>query len=245
MDKFLVTLIVASKDPPLGQLIRCISSFASLKYAHKMQLLLVESGEKPDLPSALFLFFADVQRLLVPPDGVYAAYNSGIFSAEGKYLLFFGVDDLALPSMDRVLEKLETSSEHYSLFAASCYMQSSGISMPSTRRVSLLFANWCHQGIFYCRQYLLHHPYNVRYKMQADHALNISIASNRQLKIGVSGDLVAFFSAGGISSTLPDLIFRQELSSIAKTSYGRHWGWFVRVKQIIVDLLLGPPVSRF
>lgn len=245
MDKYLVSLVIASKDPDPLCLIRCISSFAALKYSQKIQLIIVESGVSPEIPQGLLLAFAAVHRLHVHPEGVYAAYNKGAHISEGTYVLFFGIDDIALPGMDQIFRQLETSSHMYSLFAASCYMESHGLRNPSSKRVALLFSNWCHQGILYSRRHLPANPYNKRYKMQADHALNISISSNKENRIEISKILVAYFSAGGISSEVPDLIFRNDLPSIAKLSYGRFWGYAVRAKQIFASLLLGSPASRF
>jgi glycosyltransferase involved in cell wall biosynthesis len=244
MDKFLVTLVVASKDPPREALIRCLSSFNALNNIQRIQLVLVESGVKPNLSPDITNLFADVRRLLVPAEGVYAAYNSGIGIAEGKYLLFFGVDDIALPGMDIVLEKLDGATKPYCLFAASCYMQGRGIVSPSSLRHSLIFANWCHQGIFYSRHYLHNHRYDLRYRVHADHKANIEIVSNCQLRSGTSRDLIAYFSAGGVSSLTVDLAFRNDFPSIVNTAFGWHWGWLVRVKQMLIDLFLGPPVVR-
>lgn len=245
MDKYLLSLVIASKDPPAAPFALCLASFSALAHAHRIQLVLVESGEPATLDPSSVSGFADVRRLQVPPEGVYAAYNAGITAAEGSYLLFFGVDDIALPGMDSVIAHLAATTEPYHLYAAACYMQATGVQRPSNRRTSLIFANWCHQGIFYRRTHLLGHRYDVRYRMQADHRLNIDIVSNRALRFGVSQEMVAYFSAGGISSVRPDLVFRKDFPAIVATAYGRPWGWLVRAKQILIDLVLGKPEQRF
>ena len=244
-DKYLISLIVATKAPPPAALARCLASFAALKHVGLIQLVLVESGDPAKLEHDSLAPFASVKRMLIPAEGVYAAYNAGIDAANGTYLLFFGVDDIALPGMDSVIGHLDSFPNDYYLYAAACYMQATGIRRPSERRTSLIFANWCHQGIFYLRRNLLNNRYEVRYRMQADHKLNIDIIANRTLRIGVSQELVAYFSAGGISSVSPDLVFRRDFPSIVAHAYGRQWGWLVRAKQIMIDLLLGAPETRF
>ena len=245
MDKYLISLVVAAKNPPRAKFALCLASFSALKHAGRIQLILVESGEPSELSPDSLASFASVKRLLVPAEGIYAAYNSGIDEAEGTYLLFFGVDDIALPGMDKVIASLDGAPEIYHLFAAACYMQTTGVNRPSLRRTSLIFANWCHQGIFYLRKHLRDNRYKLRYRVQADHKLNIDIVSNPQLVIGVSQELVAYFSAGGASSVNPDLLFRKDFPTIVGEAYGRHWGWLVRAKQIVIDLLLGTPEKRF
>jgi glycosyltransferase involved in cell wall biosynthesis len=189
--------------------------------------------------------FGNVKRLQVPAEGVYSAYNAGISNSDGRYLLFFGVDDIALPGMDAVIAHLYEKPDAYVLYAGACYMQSRGVHRPSTKRTSLIFANWCHQGIFYKREYLASHHYEVRYRMQADHKMNIDIISNRSFSFGVSHEMVAYFSAGGVSSVSPDLVFRKNFSSIVSDAYGRHWGLFIILKQKLIDIILGSPEKRF
>lgn len=224
---------------------RCLASFSALEHAHRIQLVFVESGEPAYLEISSLARFADVKRLQVPAEGVYAAYNAGISASEGTYLLFFGCDDVALPGMDNIIAHLDSVFEPYHLYAAACYMQTTGVNSPSMRRTSLIFANWCHQGIFYLRAYLLEHRYETRYRIQADHKLNIDIVSNRTLRFEVSQEMVAYFSAGGVSSVNPDLVFRKDFPVIVAAAYGRPWGWLVRVKQMLANLLLGTPEKRF
>lgn len=245
MDKYLISVAIAAKEPPPALLELCLASFSALTHAPRIQVVLVESGESAQIDAARFARFANVKRVQVPPEGVYAAYNAAIDAAEGTYILFFGIDDIALPGMDKVIAILGASPEAYHLFAATCYMQSAGVHSPSTRRTSLVFANWCHQGIFYLRTHLLQNRYDIRYRMQADHKLNIDIVSNPALRFGISKEMVAYFSAGGVSSVKPDLVFRKDFSAIVAAAYGKPWGWLVRAKQILIDLLAGPPEKRF
>lgn len=245
MDKYLVSVIIASKDPPIALLELCLASFASLTNAQRMQLVIVQSGSIPPLQEAALSRFADVKVMEVPPQGIYAAYNAGINAADGTYLIFSGVDDIALPGMDVVIDHLAAVTAPYHLFAAACYMQSVGIAAPSKLRISLALRNWCHQGIFYSRHYLAEHPYETRYKAQADHRKNIEIVSNRRLRFGVSKELVAYFSAGGVSSLAPDLEFRRDFPSIVAHAYGLPFGIMVKIKQLLIDTILGDPARRF
>lgn len=245
MNNFLITVIIAAKDPPAPLLELCLASFSSLTNAHRLQLVIIQSGSFPEISKDSFARFGDVQVINVLPEGVYSAYNAGIRAATGTYLLFFGVDDIALPGMDFIIDQLDAATEQYHLFAAACYMQSVGVAEPSLRRSSLIFRNWCHQGIFYLRSYMLDHPYQTEYRVQADHKMNIDIVSNRALRFGVSKELVAYFSAGGVSSLRPDLRFRSDFPTLIAQAYGRHYGFLVKVKQLLIDALLGDPEHRF
>lgn len=245
MDKFLITVVIAAKDAPAALLELCLASFSALANAHRLQLVIVQSGSLPILQQDSVKRFAVVNVIEVLPEGVYSAYNAGIKAAEGTYVLFFGIDDIVLSGMDSVIDQLASASLPFHLFAAACYMQSVGLAEPSRRRTSLVFRNWCHQGIFYLRSYLLSHPYQIEYRAQADHKMNIDIVSNRSLRFGVTKELVAYFSAGGVSSLRPDLRFRKDFPMLVARAYGKHYGLLVKVKQLLIDTLLGDPEHRF
>ncbi len=241
-----ISVVIAAKSPPVEQFLLCLTSFAALANASKLQVIVVKSGDLPELPVGLISGFAEFKLVDVPPEGVYAAYNAGCDYAVGSYTLFFGADDIALPGMDSLLDQVLLKDDSYALVAAPCYMQSTGLAKPSRRRSSLIFANWCHQGLFYRTSYLKEHRYKGHlYRIQADHKMNIDIVSNCANRIFVSDVLVAYFCAGGVSSVRPDLQFRADFPSIVGQAYGRHWGWLVRLKQIAIDLVKGPPERRF
>ena len=245
MDKPILSVVIAAKEPPRELLMLCLTSFAALRHGPALDVVLVRSGSLPKLPEELTASFARFSVVEVPATGVYAAYNAGIPVAAGVHVLFFGVDDVALPGMDAVIDTLATNPGHFHLYAAACYMQSVGVAAPSRWRSSLVLRNWCHQGIFYLRSHLVEHPYHTPYRAQADHKMNIDIVANRSLRFGVSQELVAYFSAGGASSLRPDIAFRRDFPSIVARAYGRPLGATVKLKQVLIDLLLGDPEQRF
>lgn len=240
-----LSVVIAAKDPPAPQFQLCIASFAALANAGRLQIIVIKSGTLPELPQHLTSAFREFKVVELPPEGVYAAYNAGCDHANGTYTLFFGADDIALPGMDAVIDQVLSKDDSHQLVAAACYMQSAGMARPSARRSSLIFANWCHQGLFYRTAYLKNHRYDGRYRIQADHKMNIDIVANRANRVHISEQLVAYFCAGGVSSVRPDLQFRADFPAIVAAAYGRPWGWLVRLKQIAIDLLKGPPEKRF
>jgi hypothetical protein len=80
--------------------------------------------------------------------------------------------------------------------------------------------------------------------MQADHKLNIEIVASSTFRHIVDSTVVSYFSSGGISSTIPDLLFRKNMSNIVAEAYGPFWGYLVIFKQYIANLFLGAPTNR-
>lgn len=245
MDKPVLSVVIAAKDPKAEYIRLCLASFAALRHGPELEIVIVRSGGLPELPPGLTEAFARFTVVEVAPAGVYAAYNAGTQAATGTHVLFFGVDDVALPGMDLPIAILSAKPGHYHLYAAACYMQSVGVAEPSRWRASLAVRNWCHQGIFYLRSHLLQYPYQLEYRAQADHKMNIDIVCNRALRFGVSRELVAYFSAGGVSSTKPDMAFRRDFPGIVWRAYGWPFGILVKIKQLLIDAIRGNPESRF
>jgi len=240
---FLVTVILAVKDPKPRLLDLCINSFAALSNSNQIEFIVVASGDIPEILPSQQKNFGKYKYINVDPLGVYSAYNEGVKLSSGKYILFFGVDDIALPGMDKIINQLKHSNCH--MFACACFMQNIGISKPSKYNISLLFRNWCHQGIFYLKNILEDHPYKIEYIVQADHELNIYIASRNDLVIDKSSEVIAYFSSGGLTSQYRDLKFRKDFPALISQSFGIHYGLLISFKLFLVDIFLGRPETRF
>lgn len=240
----ILTVVIAAKDAPEHLLRCCLASFARLDHARDIEILIVNSGLFPADSRALAGAFGGFRTIDTPPRGVYAAFNAGVAEASGRYLLFFGVDDIALPGMDAAIDALLAAKSEFVLFAAATYMQGYGISAPSRVRSAILFRNWCQQSLFYAKAYLTARPFDVNYRIQADHKANIEILADRSLTVGRSQDVVAYFSDGGMSQTSYDVAFRRDLPRIAGETFGAVYRAAVTLKQRLADAVKGRPDGR-
>ena len=235
-----LTVVIAAKDPPPHLIRMCLSSFGRLSFAPNIQILIVASGNIPPFVTNFAASFSSLTVEYMPPEGVYAAYNYGITRAVAPFICFFGVDDIALPGFDDVLKDLEMYvSDPVALIAAQSYMQNIGISKPSRWRAGILFRNWCQQGLIYKREFLRGNCFNVEYVAQADHAINIRILADKSLRVVFRPELIAYFSAGGVSQVYHDFTFRDALPKIADSAFGLQYGLIVRAKQLLADLIKG------
>jgi len=244
MTKPALSVVIAAKNPNSHQLLRCIASFAALKQASKIEVLLALSGDSVQIPELLIQPLQNFGILELPANGVYPAYNAGAQAASGKYILFFGIDDIALPALDQVIEKLLCAPGDKHLIAAACHMQEKGIVTPSKWPPSLIFHNWCHQGLIYLRDYVANHSYDTKYKIRADHKMNIDIASNKNLAFVVEPSAISYFSSGGLSTTNVDRAFREDFPGIAAVSFGRSFGLIVALRQWLANIIHGDIASR-
>lgn len=228
-----LSVVVAVKQPKSEKLALCLSSFAALGNAASIEVIIVTSGEKIHLdPEAT----KRLKRIFVLPEesnGVYAAYNTGCLNATSKYIIFFGFDDIALPGMDELINSVKNADDSILMYAAPCVMEGRGIHAPSRGKLSLILRNWCHQGIIYRRDYLVSNPFNLRYRIRADHHTNIRIVSMRGRRYRIVSEPVAYFSYGGLSSIDTDIEFQSDLPKFAAQTFGVHAYLLVRLKHFL------------
>lgn len=246
MQEPFITIVIAAKSPPPEKLCLCITSITSQNSAKEIEAILVlPTGEtlpgKQNNLDRLHSF----RTVHTAPKGVYDAYNFGTKLGNGIYTMYLGADDLLLPDFEYAVQNLQSNNKTYELAAFSTYMQGKGFHAPMLPRFTILFRNWCHQGILYNTETAKKRPYNTKYKTQADHKLNIELLSDPKNKVFVNKTIVSYFSDGGISNTRPDTAFRQDLPKLARTRFGLLFSLLVSVKQKLANLAFGSPENRF
>jgi glycosyltransferase involved in cell wall biosynthesis len=224
----LLSVVLAARDSEPAQFEGCVAAFAGQRRAADLELVLIASGTVPAVPAALAARFAGVIRRDVPAEGIYAAYNAGIDAATGRFLLFFGTDDVALDELSAVLDVLEL--DEHDLAAAPCELEGYGIRRPRRWGPAIVFRNWSHQGIFYRARLLASERYLPRYAVRADHALNLRLLGRRDVRVYQHPALVAYCRAGGLSSIRHDAEFEADLPALATTAFGPAAGAAVRLK---------------
>jgi glycosyltransferase involved in cell wall biosynthesis len=228
----LISLIIAVKDPSNEIMNRCISSFAALVNSKEIQVVVVVSGKCSYAYQGES--FHSVSFNYVEPEGVYAAYSAGIDIALGKYVIFFGEDDIALPEMDNVLIRLNDESSD--VWFCSAMSQKLGLLKPHRFRPLILLKNVCHQSIIYRKSIFKKYDYERSFPIQADHFLNIMLYSDLEISFTTYSNPISYFSSGGISSYTTDLEFRRRLSGIAMDRFGVFWGLVIFAKQLLADI---------
>ena len=230
-----LSVVLAAKDPDQRTLELCIASFSALKKSNDIEFIVVSSGVLPELRVDVSAFYC-FTIIDIPPEGVYSAYNHGVSCASGEYVLFYGFDDIALPDMDKVIDGILDGEIAYDLVVCASYMQGTGVAVPCSWSPFVLFRNFCHQGVFYKRSVFDRYQYDTKYVIQADHKMNIQVLADPLMHVHFSKMLVSYFSAGGISSSMADLVFRKDLSDITRDSFGLFFASVVLAKQALVDI---------
>ena len=238
----MLNIIIATKQPVLKKLYLCLSSIAALKFAGKIKVILIYSGSIHIIPNEIITSFGDFVLYKMDALGVYAAYNKGLDFINEGYVLFLGDGDMVLPGLDSVIEQITHSRLDVDLVGCLAYMQMNEdtSSLPPIRFM-VLWRNWCHQSCLYNSKLFSVDRFDERYKIQADHAFNIKSISGKKTRLLRIPTLISYFSAGGLTSSKNDLIFRADLPKIARNHFGIIGYLFTMIRSQMANIIKGKP----
>lgn len=111
-----------------------------------------------------------------PDHGIYDAMNKGVRMAKGQWLLFLNAGDLL--AGEHVLEQIFEKPANTQIIYGDtlCIYQGNTRLYPALPLDHLTYEMaFCHQSAFIRRDLLLEHPYDVSYKVCADHQFFLSM----------------------------------------------------------------------
>ncbi|WP_260703351.1 glycosyltransferase [Edaphobacter flagellatus] len=173
-----------------------------------------------DIKAFTNLASPDLRIFLEEGPGIYRAMNLGIDRAAGEYIYFIGQDDILLP--DAAASVVRGSAREADVILANVFWGSGRIHRNYVLRQSLVWTNWCHQGVFYKRTVFVKivGSFPLEYKAQADHYSNIVLSTNRTVRVVKYNGCIAWYSATGFSTQSPDLVFRAAFPGLVREHFG-------------------------
>jgi glycosyltransferase involved in cell wall biosynthesis len=163
-----------------------------------------------------------VDLRIVPEEhpGIYAAMNKGLSNARGLYVYFIGQDDILLPTVVEAF--LKGSFRGIDLIVADVFWGTQLIYKNRRSPRSLIWRNWCHQGIVYRREFLQESGvfFKEEFRTQSDHYFNIVLTASHNATIMKVRSCIAWYSAEGLSSSYKDSAFRSRFPSLIRENFG-------------------------
>lgn len=181
--------------------------------------------------------FGNVSVIEETQHGIYGAMNTGLRKATGTYIYFIGQDDILLPSISGAVSRaIATQAD---LVIADVYWGEKKIYRNHPSRNTLLWKNWCHQGLIYDRIKLLEiaGEYSTTFKVQADHYTNIKFSAHPSLRVLKYDNCIAWYSSFGYSTKVIDSEFRRAFPDIIRRFYAIQFYWMVVAKRTVWSLL--------
>lgn len=231
----LLTVILAVKDPDAAQFDACIASITALHNSSHFDLVIVLSGQLPEIADSCRSRLHSVHIIEQKPLGIYHAFNKGLDDVHSEYVMFMGCDDILLPGLDKVADSIPDKDMPH-IVAACVLMQDIGITRPSRYRWGLIFCNWCQQGLLYRSDIFATRRFDCKYPIQADHKLNMELVSDPDTMIQYRDDVICHFSSSGLSQTTHDWVFREDLPGIVRTYYGTIFWIIALTKRTLADI---------
>lgn len=186
------------------------------------ELIIVDGASTDDTLEHVKKYENELTLISEKDSGIYYAFNKGINLATGEYLYFIGAGDaLDEGALERV-KNLLPAEENLAFVYGDVYLKDEKVYEKSVRsKLTLAVRPICHQTIFYHRSiFELLGKYDVRYKILADLAFNYRCFGSPQIKKYYIPCLIASFESGGVSSTVEDAAFKEDLPLLIKNNLG-------------------------
>ncbi|HLX55175.1 MAG TPA: glycosyltransferase family 2 protein [Aquella sp.] len=153
-----------------------------------------------------------------PDNGIYDAMNKGIKFAKGDWIYFLGAGDVLLNVLHEVSEKLQNPNYIYygDVYKKDVRTIYDGEFSPFKLAVN----NICHQAIFYPARALEKYNFEIKYKILADHHLNMQLYGDKSFRLVYIPLLISIYDGGGFSSTNSvDTAFFNDKIQIIKANF--------------------------
>lgn len=135
-----------------------------------------------------------------PDQGIYDAMLKGLRHARGQWVLFLGCDDELAIAPEALIPRLHSP---HTLYYGNAYWKHSGRTYDGPfSATKLARTNLCQQALLYPKSALEKHPFNLRYRYQADWELNMRCFSDPSFRFEYLPLTIALYNDATGASTL-------------------------------------------
>jgi len=233
----ILTLIIPLKDWEDERLLLLLNSIRWIQKYHSVEVVIVYGSKNPKpLLEENSISTEHIKFIYAAPKGIYNAFNIGVKNASGSWIMFFGGDDLILPSLSNLLNELEVAYVSYDAIICNVAFGDQGVFKPLKSKYGLIFRNWCQQGVLYNKRIFSSLTFDERYPIQADHKFNMEIFANNNSKVKYIEIIIAYFNTSGISQSVTDINFWTDMPKIVSENYGSFWAFVSRSRRSLGKL---------
>ena len=215
---------------------RTILSVINQDYSN-WEYIIVDGMSGDNTHSILEKYEDRISKVIIEKDrGLYDALNKGIAAASGDFLIVLGADDIFVSdsTLSRISKKLIDPECNY---YGNVYYGDSGI-VRGCRYSKLRWClyNVCHQGIFYSKQSYKTQAYNLKYRIFADYAYNLSLIAAGRRFVYID-EVITLYNTGGLSSNSVDSEFAADKKKFAIEAFG-FIGYFYSLVSCVKGLII-------
>lgn len=181
----------------------------------QVEIIVIDGESNDETHTIIAEFLERIDHLIVAKDkGVYDAMNKGIKIASGKWMMFFGADDV-LEDRSLLLKMIQQPLGEARLRIAGVKNTDADHSRtpdfyPPRWDKSLFWRNTAHhQGILYHRSLFDQRKYELRYPILADYHLNLKLFQEG-IKAELFPETLVISKAQGLSKRFTMELYQEE-----------------------------------
>lgn len=183
-----------------------------------IQLIVIDGGSKDGTVDIIKRYDDQLFYWVSEPDkGIYDAMNKALDVATGDWVYFLGAGDILVNIIDKIMPKLENKHIIYygSVYRNDLMSVYRGKFTPF--RLSRL--SICHQAILYPLEAVKKYRFNTKYRVQADHHLNMLLYGDKDYDFKFIDVIVALYDGAGFSDVNRDIPFFRDRLQIVKANF--------------------------
>jgi len=194
----------------------CLDSIYQQRYLH-IEIVIIDGKSTDDTVKILE---ANTDKISFwksePDDGIYDAINKGLNHITGEWVYFLGADDVLLDEFSDLCYELKVPGALYYGSVLSKGEKRSGLVSPYYQAKLGMY----HQAIIYSSSIFKRYKYNTKYKVSADHALNMQFHKDPAITFIFKDYIIANFNDTGVSSGGADKVFEKDKSRLIRENFG-------------------------
>ncbi|MDF2431859.1 MAG: hypothetical protein JWP44_1490 [Mucilaginibacter sp.] len=184
----------------------------------KIEYIIIDGGSTDQTTGIIRKYENEISYWRSEPDkGIYDAMNKGVGVATGEWIYFLGAGDILLDVLHKILPGF---TDKNTLYYGDVYkLDELKVYDGHFSGFKLAVKNICHQAVFYPDKVFKKFSYNLKYRMQADHDLNMRCFGDRDLKFKYLPIIISNYEGSGISAYHLDIPFFKDKLAIIKTNF--------------------------
>ncbi len=195
---------------------RCLDSIYSQPYPH-IEIIVMDGGSTDGTTAVIHRHADKLAFWKSEKDGgIYEAMNKALDHARGQWIYFIGADDVLTPAFSQMAEVLTDPAAIYYGSVIKAGQKYLGKMAPYKQAKTGIN----HQAIIYPVGIFRARRYDTRYRISADHVLNMQCHSDKRYHFTFLDFDIALFNDTGISSLQKDPVFEKEKAGLILKHFG-------------------------
>jgi len=195
---------------------RCLDSIYSQHYPH-IEIIVMDGASTDRTTAILYENTDNIAFWKSEKDGgIYEAMNKALDHARGQWIYFIGADDVLTPEFSQLAEAL---TDPYAIYYGSV-LKAGRKYLGQMAPYKQAKTGINHQAIIYPAGIFSTRRYDTRYRISADHVLNMHCHSDDRYHFTFRDFNIAIFNDTGISSMQKDALFEKEKAGLILKHFG-------------------------